>query len=516
MIAVKLADCIPVRAYTFFLHNIAPFSIIYCIALAVYPILPPVSQVYRIHILVECWLLAEALFYGLFYLPYRRHLRQSAVHPVPLSRPEREELYRRCNATVTDPENYLRQWFRGAKSEDIKRENVEEFVVWAFFNNMVTDEDGEEIESYLQEMETLLGRKLEPGRGSAKSLRLTLDDVGCSHRSLLWYWCIFVVDSITSCRMLYNGFHLHRTAASNFFTVFPFRPLALFSPYKSPVNRLTYWHREHKSKTRLPVLFIHGIGVGLYPYTEFLRDLNKATGTNGEEDVDFGVIALEIMPVSTRITKPALDKDDMVEQIHSIVKHHGWDKFVLVSHSYGSVIATHLIKSPLTGPRVGPVVYADPITFLLHLPDVAFNFTARLPSSAKELVLWYFGSKDIGVAHTLARRFFWSENIIWKEDFGAERDLAVVLSGKDLIVNTKAVRRYLTTPASEAPGAVWKTYNDPSVPCTTIVKEAAAGPTKGAKFEVLWFEEVYHGQVFDHEETRGPVIEAIREYSARA
>lgn len=267
------------------------------------------------------------------------------------------------------------------------------------------------------------------------------------------------------------------------------------------------------------MLFIHGIGVGLYPYTEFLRDLNEATGAAGSDDADLGIIALEVMPVSTRITKPALDKDVLVAEVHNIAKHHGWTKFVLVTHSYGSIIATHLIKSPLTGSLVGPVVYADPITFLLHLPDVAYNFTERLPHNAKELVLWYFGSKDIGVAHTLARRFFWNENIIWKEDFGAERDLAVVLSGRDLIVNTKAVKGYLTTPASEAPEAdkeaTWKTYNDPSVPFTTIVKQSAAGPAKASKLEVLWFEEMYHGQVFDHEETRVPVMDVIREYSAR-
>lgn len=320
--------------------------------------------------------------------------------------------------------------------------------------------------------------------------------------------------------MLYNGFHFYRTAAENFFTVFPLRPLALFSPHKSPVNRLTYWHREHKSKTRLPVLFIHGIGVGLYPYTNFFRDLNKPTGTRGDGDTDFGIIALEIMPVSTRITKPALDRDVLVAEVHKILKHHGWTKFVLVTHSYGSVIATHLIKSPLTGPLVGPVVYADPITFLLHLPDVAYNFTERLPKHPMELVLWYFGSKDIGVAHTLARRFFWNENIIWKEDFGADRDLAVVLSGRDLIVNTKVVRRYLMDPESDASGtndeAVWVPHDDPSVPCTTIIKDSAAAPAKGAKHEIIWFEEIYHGQVFDHDETRGPVIDAIREFSARA
>ena len=49
----------------------------------------------------------------------------------------------------------------------------------------------------------------------------------------------------------------------------------------------------------------------------------------------------------------------------------------------------------------------------------------------------------MGVSHTLFRRFFWSENILWKEDI-QNRRVTVVLSGKDLIVDTKAVKAYLT------------------------------------------------------------------------
>jgi hypothetical protein len=132
---------------------------------------------------------AEAISYFLLYLPLKHYLGRSATHPDPFPRVEREKLARRCWSTVTDPEKYLSQWFRGAKKEDIKRENVKEFIHWAFFNaEKVTESDEEEVESYLKETERLLGRELPPGRGSAKSIRLTLDSVGCSYRSLFWYF----------------------------------------------------------------------------------------------------------------------------------------------------------------------------------------------------------------------------------------------------------------------------------------------------------------------------------------
>jgi hypothetical protein len=98
-----------------------------------------------------------------------------------------------------------------------------------------------------------------------------------------------VVDTITFCSLLYNGFYIHRTSLTCFVELFPFRPLTLVSAYESPVKHLTYWHRPYTSKTRLPILFIHGIGIGLYPYTNFLRVLN----TRGDEgyDGDVGIIA---------------------------------------------------------------------------------------------------------------------------------------------------------------------------------------------------------------------------------
>jgi len=312
------------------------------------------------------------------------------------------------------------------------------------------------------------------------------------------------------CKMLYYGFHFHRTTLSRFFTVFPFRPLTILAASRSPARHLTYWHRRHTSKKQLPVLFIHGIGVGLYPYTSFLRDLNRELKKAGTTDGEVGIIALEIMPVSSRITHPALEKDVMIMEIMEIIRYHGWSKFVLVSHSYGSIIAAHLLKSDKFTRLIGPTVFVDPVSFLLHLPDVAYNFIARPPARANEYQLWYFGSKDIGVAHTLARRFSWIDNIIWKEDLGVKgeknreegRNVTVVLSGKDLIVDAESVGQYLIGASPE----VWKSGKE----ATRAWKHR---PWVGHGLEVLWYEQLDHAQVFDFENTRLPVIKVISSYS---
>jgi hypothetical protein len=131
---------------------------------------------------------AEAAFF-IFFLPYKCRLKRPAIRPELPPREERAQLFKRCNSTVEDPEKYLSQWFLGVEEGHIKRENVKEFIRWAFLNAGHTeneDKDEAEVEGYVNAMEKLLG-DIPPGKGSAKSLRLTVDKVDCLHRSLLWY-----------------------------------------------------------------------------------------------------------------------------------------------------------------------------------------------------------------------------------------------------------------------------------------------------------------------------------------
>jgi hypothetical protein len=78
-----------------------------------------------------------------------------------------------------------------AEGEYIKRDNVKDFIRWAFFGPGHTRErdqrNEEEIETYTTEIEKMIGRKLSPGRMDVKSLGQLLNEAGGSHRSLLWY-----------------------------------------------------------------------------------------------------------------------------------------------------------------------------------------------------------------------------------------------------------------------------------------------------------------------------------------
>jgi pimeloyl-ACP methyl ester carboxylesterase len=224
-----------------------------------------------------------------------------------------------------------------------------------------------------------------------------------------------------------------------------------------------------------------------------MNEINSCDPKNAE-DGDIGIIAIEIMPISFRITSPILGRDEMCRQINAILDKHGFHKVVLATHSYGSVITSQLVQNPTTAAKIGPILLVDPVTFLLHLPDVCYNFTAREPRRANEHQLHFFACTDMMVSHTLARNFFWAQNILWKEDL-KDRDVTVSLGGKDLLVDAETVGKYIAGVDLRSEDKSWKDRE-----------------LTGSGIEPLMWDTCDHAQVFERAEGRRVLGDVIRRY----
>jgi pimeloyl-ACP methyl ester carboxylesterase len=319
------------------------------------------------------------------------------------------------------------------------------------------------------------------------------------------------VDCFAYIYMFASGFTFYRLRLGRFLTVFPFRFITLGSRRVSSSDTLSYFYTPHTSKSRLPILFIHGIGVGMWPYTGFLRALHRADAQAA--DGQTGIIALEIMPLSSRITGTMPSHQQLGADILRILDHHGWDRVELISHSYGSVITANMLRQPVVSARIGPMLMIDPVTFLLHLPDIAYNFTRRLPRQANECELYYFASTDMLIAETLARRFFWAENILWKEDLRG-RSVTVVLGGKDIVAPTLAIGRYLT--ADEPGYERFLTEEDDDHGADRGQADYAwqERPWRSEGVDVVWFAHCDHAEVFEFRKDYGRLVDIARSYSA--
>lgn len=288
-------------------------------------------------------------------------------------------------------------------------------------------------------------------------------------------------------------------------------------------------------------------------------------------DPDVGILAIEILPISMRITAPPLDRDAMCAAITRILNAHGFHRVVLAGHSYGTAVSAHLLRRQwdsvdpplnpfttqtpqqpaheLTNERhvishdssnagssdlIAATLLIDPIPFLLHHPALAHNFVYRQPRQANEWQLWYFASREPDTARALSRHFFWFECILFREDVlgatsGGGRGSAssstvvageqpgkkkrpmpitVSLSGRDQIVDARAVCAYLTG------------NNDPEdgeeVQANHGCGKGRAGvpPSRWEQdgLEVLYFPEMDHATVLDTPRDRAPLLAALRRF----
>ncbi|EGN95777.1 hypothetical protein SERLA73DRAFT_95386, partial [Serpula lacrymans var. lacrymans S7.3] len=426
MIGKTLPEYIFIRASIFLLRAIAPVSLLYL----------PWSLLWQRNLQFS-WLtsyaVVESLFFTLVYLPRRHVLQKAAGHPPVLSREKREELFRRCSGYIAGM-GYPTGWFT---SPAFRKDNVMDWILWALFSTTpdgYSDEWKEEMAQYIITVEQVLGKELETGYNKeARCMRLTLDPVEMLHRPLVWYLIVSFVDHMTFLKLYYLGFRHYNP--TSWFRSFPLRAFTFLSR-KSVDDRLSYWYRPHRSKTKLPILFLHGIGIGLYPYTPFLSEL-------ASQDPDVGILAIEFLPISTRITSPPSSRSTTCSSISHILDSLKLERVVVVSHSYGTVVTAHMFHSEPLSSRIAATLFVDPIPFLLHLPNVAYNFVYRYPRTANEWQLWFFASRDPDISRALSRHFFWTENVLWKEDM-KDRSVGVVLSGGDQIVDAEEVRKYLT------------------------------------------------------------------------
>jgi hypothetical protein len=81
---------------------------------------------------------------------------------------------------------------------------------------------------------------------------------------------------------------------------------------------------------------------------------------------------------------------------------------------------------------------------------------------------------------------------LWKEDI-RDHPVTVVLAGRDSVIDTKAIRAYLLGSDN------WTLE-------TTDLRDFGQ---KGDRLDVVWFEDLDHGQVFDEKRTRSSLVEIV-------
>ncbi|KAI4599578.1 hypothetical protein KJ359_002025 [Pestalotiopsis sp. 9143b] len=387
-------------------------------------------------ILVEVYGLIEILWYIVWFLPYKARLQRPGQRMAASTRPQRKALIETSLDQVPDARLFIRKWFGNAHLDEIYRDDVKDWLLsflWAVDSDAGIDAD--ELDEYIELIEQKADLTLFPGRAGAKPIRPALDPVQVSHRSLLFYAAIALIDITAVLRLKVKGFQFYAQPRASFFKAFPLRPMTLFSGKRSASPHLSYLYRPHTSKTYRPVVFCHGVGTGLAPYIAWLDAIPR----------DIGVLALEMLPASMRLCPDAatLAPAEFRNAMLQVLAQQDIADFVFVGHSHGTLLARPLLGDPALAARVHALVLCDPAALLAHLPDAAYNLARRTPRTAAELQVRDLAALDPGVARLLARSGpHWSEYGLSREDLLGRR-ATVVAAGRDCVLDANAIAGYV-------------------------------------------------------------------------
>ncbi|KAI9486204.1 MAG: hypothetical protein EXX96DRAFT_592968 [Benjaminiella poitrasii] len=303
---------------------------------------------------------------------------QRLLPSVAPSPKERSEIYKLCLANIDDARQWLSDWFMLASSPsehpsftDIGRDNVAEWLSWAFFSSPLEDvlEDDvqrQELDYMINHFQETFDLRFEPGYNeNLIACRLNLDPVHAYHRPLAFYTLVLFLSTLFGAFCYLWGFRkFGPESRSAFWNV--------DAPTLDDHQKVSYWFRDgDRSKT--PVVFIHGIGAGLMCYVSFLRRLME---------LDAPLIWVELPYVSMHCVEQVPTMQETVKDLQAILARHGFDEAVFVAHSLGTAVVswTALFISPLTPPT-------DTTTAMTTYPSAA---TVRLPKQTKV----YLSEKD--------------------------------------------------------------------------------------------------------------------------
>lgn len=312
-------------------------------------------------------------------------------------------------------------WFFGAEVNSLKKENVEEWLAWALFHNMpgsLTVEQKEEMKCIYEDTEKWAEVTFPMGYNKeVRSMRLTMDPIPSIHRPLVYYvFTAGVFNLVTRMFMASHKFQLCRSGT------------------------LWYWHRSGTNSTDakadIPLVFCHGLGVGNFIYMTFINAL--VTREPNRE-----LFLLDMPHISMSIDENVPSRAQTIACVSDMLAAWAINKAHFVGHSFGSIVVAWMLL--LSASHVSHATFVDPVCFLLVKPDIAFNFMYREPTKVAELLIWYFVARELHIAHSLGRHFFWHQNLIWPDQINVP--CLVALSGQDAIVPAHSVRRYLSAVA---------------------------------------------------------------------
>lgn len=468
------------------------------------------------------WLASEGVFWAWFTrhcaeldrqpVPHRPHTNDPILHFKRLV--AHSKFFKFTCRRAMDWNAYVSKWFKDTPANHVRLGNLQEMLAYGFFYSTKCSLEARNLWSAVQIMSRQLAELAAPpkstinGWGDFETHNTCLQPIssadtwtsevdegqGClkieegyepglpfmahlweplnyHYRPFTFYVIIEFLHWLTWSALIAMGLRHIQVDGTSFYT-------NVQGSRVTPANP----QRAHNEDEPTPIVFIHGVGLGLLPYLLVLARLTAG-----------GVPLLipEIRHVSMRLCKRVPCASEMASRVVKAMDTLGVQQACVFGHSYGTFIASRLVQGHSS--RVHSLAVIDPVCFGMFLPSLLRNFIYRsLWDAFKEggwkkllrcLPVW-FVSREVHAAYTFCRRFFWTEVNLWPEELPS-RSL-VVLAGADELLHADEIRQVVSgayvgiarRPEPLSPDAL---TNDKNVPHTQMPAQARVlyHPTAG-------------------------------------
>ncbi|KAJ4478210.1 hypothetical protein J3R30DRAFT_3333115 [Lentinula aciculospora] len=356
-----------------------------------------------------------------------------------------------------DFRNTLRTWFGRRPWSSVRLYEVRQWIYWSIFNkNLPELEDLPHahravLDDTVELLQKRLGKRIPEGSDvSCRPILLNLDNATVLWRPFAFYAFTFVTNLCLD----------HWYQRSHGF-------------FRGNHDGLEYLVRIPKnwkaSRDSRPVVFLHGLGLGLFQYHNFLSHMVQ-------ESADRPLLIILQPHISQNIFHPRylapMPRKQTTKTLASLLAAFGWADLetnssslntsedevnntldiqsrrrsgvTILSHSNGSYCHAWMLKD--YPHMVTRSCFVDPVTFCGWEGDVCRNFFYKTCYTGTELLVRYFVGTELGVVNLLQRNFDWSSNSLWYEEIPNARDPSktlFLLGEKDSIIAPSRVKLYL-------------------------------------------------------------------------
>ncbi|CAL1707594.1 unnamed protein product [Somion occarium] len=354
---------------------------------------------------------------------------------------------------AVDFRNYMRTWFGKVPWSSIRRHEMYAWLYWYIYNapftslESLSDAEKTILQDALSLIEKRAGTSISEGSNLDSSpLLLTLDPINVAWRPLVWYAFVAISNHIIrrDLQMKWN----------------------VKSDSYNGLQYLLHMPRSWSPETGpRPIVFIHGLGLGLLQYIVFLTQLLRAVPDRPVLILLHPHVSQDIF--NRRFLKP-MNRHESAECLAGLLRELGWVEqcsaeneeksekqetqahrpsgVTVISHSSGSFTHAWMLKA--YPEMIRRSCFVDPVTFCSWEGDLCYNFIYRRSVNGLELLMKYFVGMELGVANFLQRHFDWHANSLWLQDIPNAYDPSKTkffLGGKDSVVDAERVKRYLTS-----------------------------------------------------------------------